>query len=165
MNSNQRMLSAVAFIVITLFALRQKRKLSAPTTVIYLCVLIYMLFFIRRPYVNPRYALAPFRALVKIFVWDNQGLHIQKWAYQGIVLNILLFVPFGYLLPLLMGKIDRWWKVMLFGFCFSLFIEILQLVTRRGMFDTDDLINNTIGAIIGWGCYKFFLCGVENNER
>ena len=163
MSNNLRMLSAVAFIVITLFALRQKKNLSIPITAIYLCVLIYMLFFIRHPYVNPRYELKPFRALVKICVWDNQRLHIQKWAYQGIILNILLFVPFGYLLPFFTGEADYWWKIMLFGLCFSLFIEMLQLVTRLGMFDTDDLINNTLGALIGYGLYKGVLRKPSND--
>ena len=36
----------------------------------------------------------------------------------------------------------------------SLAIELLQLVTRYGMFDLDDLMNNSLGALLGWVCYK-----------
>ncbi len=148
------MLSAVAFIAITLIALRQQKKLWIPIIVIYLCALLYMLFFIRHPYLKPSYALRPFRALVRIFVWDNKGLRIQKWAYRGIVLNILLFVPFGYLLPQATEKVNCWWKIMVIGFSFSLLVESVQLITRLGMFDIDDLINNTVGAVLGWICYR-----------
>jgi len=157
MSSNLQLLSAVAFIAITLVALKQQKKLCFPIIVIYLCGMFYMLFFIRLPYSDPRYALRPFRALVKIVAWNDNGLRIQKWAYRGILLNILLFVPFGYLLPQSTVRANSLWKIMVFGFSFSLVIESAQLITRLGMFDIDDLINNTIGAVLGWICFKRFL--------
>lgn len=157
MSNSQRIISAVAFIVITLFILRKHKKLCIPITAIYLLVMIYVLFCIRHPYQSPRYALNPFRALLKIFILDDEGLHIQKWAYQGIVLNILLFVPFGYILPILRKKVDRFWKILLLGFTASLAIELIQYYTQLGLFDIDDLINNTIGSEIGWLCYKAWL--------
>ncbi|MFR2190096.1 MAG: VanZ family protein, partial [Blautia sp.] len=47
-------------------------------------------------------------------------------------------------------------RVMLLGFSFSLLVECTQLVTRVGTFDVDDLMLNTLGAVIG---YLFFaLC-------
>lgn len=82
---------------------------------------------------------------------------ITNWAeLQNIILNIMLFVPFGYLLPSLFPRL-RWWQVILLGLAFSLTIELLQLITRLGYADVDDLINNTLGAAIGFLCYKLFL--------
>lgn len=69
-------------------------------------------------------------------------------------MNILLSVPLGYLMPMLWRKLDRWWKVVLFGFAASVCIEALQLITRRTYADIDDLINNTIWAGIGYVLYK-----------
>ena len=66
-----------------------------------------------------------------------------------------LFVPFGYLLPLLWRRADRWWKVVLCGFVLSLGIELIQLVTHLGMFDLDDLMNNSLELILGW-CFLLF---------
>lgn len=137
--------------------LRHDRKKEVLVLTVYLGILVYALFLMRHPYLKPRYALKPFRALIQIITWDKRGLRIRKWAYQGIVINILIFVPLGYLLPLIWKWVDRWWKVIIMGFAVSLGIELLQLVTKLGMYDIDDLINNTIGSVIGWGCYLRWL--------
>ena len=47
--------------------------------------------------------------------------------------------------------------MILLGLAFSLTIELLQLITRLGYADVDDLINNTLGAAIGFLSYKLFL--------
>ena len=36
----------------------------------------------------------------------------------------------------------------------SLAEEVLQLVTRLDIFDLDDLMNNVIGTLLGWACYR-----------
>ena len=69
------------------------------------------------------------------------------------VLNLLMFVPCGYLVPQwleLSDKAIRWWHVMVAGFLTSLLIELGQLVLRRGAFELDDLVKNTMGAVVGW---------------
>jgi glycopeptide antibiotics resistance protein len=68
-------------------------------------------------------------------------------------LNVLLFMPLGYLIPLSFSKVDRWWQVLLIGFLFSLLIETVQLITRLGWFDASDLLHNTLGALIGYWIY------------
>ncbi|MCR5610141.1 MAG: VanZ family protein [Lachnospiraceae bacterium] len=80
----------------------------------------------------------------------------NKVDWRNIVLNILMFVPFGFILPLAIKKLQEEWKVYLAGFSFSLFIELIQLVTGRGIFECDDLINNLLGTMIGYGLYKIF---------
>ena len=49
--------------------------------------------------------------------------------------------------------VKKKWVVIPVGFCFSLLIEVLQLVLRKGTFEVDDLINNTAGVVIGLGVY------------
>ena len=65
--------------------------------------------------------------------------------------NIILFMPFGFIIPLLWKASDK--KVIVVGFCSSLFIEICQLFLTRGT-DVDDLILNTLGVVFGLLCYK-----------
>ena len=65
--------------------------------------------------------------------------------------NIILFMPFGFIIPLLWKASDK--KVIVVGFCSSLFIEICQLFLTRGT-DVDDLILNTLGVIIGYTIYR-----------
>jgi glycopeptide antibiotics resistance protein len=43
------------------------------------------------------------------------------------------------------------------GFLTSLFIEILQLVSARGIFQADDIITNTIGSLVGYLLYGLFV--------
>ena len=65
----------------------------------------------------------------------------------GIVINILLFVPLGFLITRIWSL--PWWKVMLIGMFTSAAIELLQLVTKLGMLDVDDWIFNTLGTSLG----------------
>ena len=62
--------------------------------------------------------------------------------------NILLFVPIGCLGGLATTKYSLI-KAVLLGLFVSESIECIQLIWKRGVFDVDDLMNNTIGALIG----------------
>lgn len=66
--------------------------------------------------------------------------------YSGIIFNIALFIPLGYLLSDLLCR--NWLSVFL-ALLISLSVETLQYLTGRGQFDVDDLICNTAGAVIG----------------
>ena len=61
---------------------------------------------------------------------------------------ILAFVPFGLFFPLLSRKNRGFWKVALISFEVSLLVELIQLVTRVGSCDVDDMILNTLGGIV-----------------
>ena len=69
--------------------------------------------------------------------------------FHQYVLNILLFVPVGFLLPALWKKFGKWHLTFACGFLLSLSIEIIQLFNSR-ITDIDDLLMNTAGAIIGY---------------
>lgn len=65
------------------------------------------------------------------------------------LLNILLFVPLGMILPLVWEKHRNKKRTLLFGFGTSLFIELLQILTFRAT-DINDLITNTLGTFVGF---------------
>lgn len=67
---------------------------------------------------------------------------------KNFILNIILFIPFGFFLSAILGKDLKISKCILYGFLCSFFIEILQLFTFRTT-DIDDLISNTLGTFIG----------------
>lgn len=76
----------------------------------------------------------------------------------GIILNTALFVPLGVLLPLLVAG-TTWRRVLVTGFCLSLTIELVQLigdltVSSGRVADVDDLIGNTVGAVLGYGVLR-----------
>ena len=66
-------------------------------------------------------------------------------------MNMMVFVPLGYLLPYTF----RWFRERVHtrpvGVCFliTFFTENMQLVSQRGLYDLDDMISNTLGGFIG----------------
>lgn len=68
---------------------------------------------------------------------------------KNTILNIILFVPLGYLVPAVWKNYRSLKTMFIMGFAFSVGIEILQIFTFR-LTDIDDLITNTAGAVIGY---------------
>ena len=58
-----------------------------------------------------------------------------------------MLMPFGFML-LWLFKLDLR-KCLIISGCFSIFIEITQFITGRGLMEFDDVFNNTVGAVIG----------------
>lgn len=94
--------------------------------------------------------LIPFKILaetyMEVFVKGN-----VTYFLINILGNIILFMPFGLVIPLL-------WKVsckrtIMIGFCISLCIEVSQLFMAR-VTDIDDLILNTTGVLLGVAVYS-----------
>ncbi|MEV5111566.1 VanZ family protein [Bacillus sp. LBA3-1-1.1] len=69
------------------------------------------------------------------------------------LLNILLFMPLGFLLPTIWPHFRKMKKTVCAGFFFSLAIELNQLLNNR-ITDIDDLFTNTLGAIVGYVLYR-----------
>lgn len=63
--------------------------------------------------------------------------------------NMLLFMPLGFLVPLLWRREQMVEKTVSIGFLFSLFIETVQLFSFRAT-DIDDLLMNTMGTWLGY---------------
>lgn len=70
------------------------------------------------------------------------------------ILNVVLFVPLGFFLPLLYKKYRNMKTVILTGFLFSLAVEVVQMFDW-GSSDINDLMTNTAGACIGFFAYCF----------
>lgn len=77
----------------------------------------------------------------------------NAFSQYQIISNILLFIPYGFLIPWNVWYCRRWWCCALVCTGSSLMIEIEQQMTRRGDFDTSDLLTNLIGAMVGFLIY------------
>ena len=78
--------------------------------------------------------------------WNN--FSTRNWA--NVLLNIAMFVPLGFLLPLMGKKFRKWYVMIPAGFGTSLVIELAQLAMKRGICDVDDLFCNGLGAVMGF---------------
>lgn len=73
----------------------------------------------------------------------------------GYALNVVMFLPFGFLVPLAWKEMDGLFRVSAAGLGFSLLIELSQILSMRGA-DVDDLIMNTLGAVCGFLLFQIW---------
>ncbi len=73
-----------------------------------------------------------------------------------IICNIAMCVPFGIMIPLLLRWTRNFFVFLLCDVAFTVFIESVQYITTRGLFELDDIFNNALGGIIGY--LVFYLC-------
>ena len=127
---------------------------------VYLLALVYFLFFAeeygRRNFfeLDYRYNLVPFQEIRRFWIYREKVGFLA--AFLNLAGNVIGFLPFGFIVPVMHKKMESFWKVSLLGFMFSLCVETIQLITKVGCFDVDDLILNTLGAMIG--CGAFLIC-------
>lgn len=74
--------------------------------------------------------------------------------FANVVGNFVVFMPFGFLMPTLTNYKYNVVLISLMSFEFSLLIEIVQLFTKLGSFDVDDLLLNTLGGFSGYILYR-----------
>ena len=71
-------------------------------------------------------------------------------AFLNELMNILIFVPFGFFFALPFGESRKRWLVIPLGALTSLLVEVLQYLFGLGIADVDDLFNNTLGTVCGF---------------
>ena len=91
-----------------------------------------------------RLELTPFWTYIAVI---NHTPGVRVW---DIILNVVLFVPLGFLVKLLFREL-KLWKMVLIAIGLSVFIETNQYFFEKGIAQFDDVMHNTIGSAIGWG--------------
>lgn len=76
-------------------------------------------------------------------------------SLENLAGNVLVFVPFGILLPWADGWYRAFWRVLGGVFVFSAGIEVFQLLTALGAFDVDDILLNCLGGMAGYWIYCY----------
>ena len=134
----------------------------------YLLLNLYFTLLMREPSEDRLVTLVPLRSYFAVLGWDIQtfpavGQLLQgAWEYPiaftfapliGIMQNLILFIPFGFLLC---GATDqpRTSRILLLGFLLSLSIELCQLLFRLGWFEVDDILHNVLGTYLGIRLYR-----------
>ena len=160
--------SSVIFVIPAVFILqyiifkqRNLSKTAATAVVIFYLVAVFSVVGIPTVtswHVDPAFNLIPIIDIV------NSPLDYIR----NTVLNIILFVPFGFLLATLWKEYRSLRTVALAGLTLSILIEVLQIFTFR-LTDVDDLITNTAGAVLGFYIAKLFSFrlpfGLAKNEE
>lgn len=136
--------------------------------IIYCFVLVYVLFLSRgtrdgftfAEYMRRFTNFIPFKTIVEYVQRYIDGY--RNLSVLNLLGNFVLFMPMGVLLPCVIRKLDRFWKVTLTVLGMVVMVEIVQGILRVGSVDIDDVIFNVVGAMIGYGLirlpfiYNFF---------
>ena len=139
---------------------KKHRLVTGILFLVYFIVLFYFLFFseeMGRTYSERayHYNLVPFKEIGRfVKYWRVLGM---KAVLLNIVGNVAAFVPFGIFLPMFSARSKKLWRTVYYSFELSLFVELLQLITRVGSFDVDDLLLNTLGGMVGFLVYQLAL--------
>jgi glycopeptide antibiotics resistance protein len=136
---------------------REIGRLSFLLLAIYVLIVLYFVLFSDRlgrtdTYETYRYNLNLFNEIHRFIRYRDQ---VSPGAFiLNLLGNLFVLFPFGFLIPLWRMKKTGVVRIALYAFLFSLGIEILQLVTKVGVFDVDDLLLNILGAILGYNTYS-----------
>lgn len=146
---------------------RRIRFLGTLLFILYVLLLVYFLFFSEeygrvaaeeRVY---RYNLVPFVEIRRFWVYRKQlGAFAVITNLFG---NVIAFIPYGFILPVIAHKCRSGIFIIASGFILSFLVETVQLITKVGCFDVDDMILNTLGAVIGY--LLFAVCNYLRSKR
>ena len=120
------------------------KRLFMPLLFLGYLALVFFVTNFRTSHMHREVNLHLFRA------WREALNNFSQHRWLNVMLNIAMFGPFGCLLPILNRKFRKWYFAIPAAFGYSFFIELLQLIFARGVFDVDDLFCNTLGACIGY---------------
>ena len=133
--------------------IRLLQGIAGVLLVIYLWTVLESTVFTRIPYAQPQYELHLF------WSWKAVFLHHDREMLKENILNCLLLLPYGCLIPVALERKIGWKEGLLIGFGPSSVIEKLPLSTCRGLFEYDEIVHNGLGCMLGvllisWFCQK-----------
>ena len=144
---NKAVLSGAAAFIIPIITYFISKKISstAKQLLLFACVFVILCFTLLNRQANSEHS-------IQLTPFYSYRLTEYKGVQMQILMNIFLFIPFGFLMPLCQKK--SFWITVIIGCLLSISIEALQYFFALGFCETDDVINNTLGTVIGCLYYK-----------
>lgn len=139
------------------------RPLMWGAFILYCAGNLYFTLLSRKAGSQSQVDLIPFRSYLRLFAppeeADASATGFAAWFLAGtppivgIVLNVFLYYPLGYLVPQLFPRLKPW-QVIAIGCLCSVATEATQYLFQMGWCEMDDVIHNTLGAALGVGVYR-----------
>ena len=112
---------------------------------VYIAIVLWFTL-IDREWGKPHAMMVPFWEYAKVIKGVERSFYIKQ-----ILGNLTMLLPFGFMLPMLKKVTLK--QVLLISMLFSVFIEVSQYISGRGLMEFDDVFNNTVGAVLGYIIY------------
>lgn len=145
-------IAAIVLVWILTIVFRKKKPVLYLMLGAYLVLYSFLVYFGRKPYAKPQLHLDLFWSYRIAF----DGFKIKHLSYaREILLNILVYIPLGMILAAIFrgSRHPILWPVLI-GLGLSVVTEGVQYLTRRGITELDDVMDNGVGLLIGIGVFK-----------
>ncbi|QHT57636.1 VanZ family protein [Cellulomonas sp. H30R-01] len=142
---------AAAVLAVLLRSLVRRGRLSVPRAAVAVVLCIYAAGVVANTvfpiYLDKPVSSAPWTSSVVVVPWT-------PYEVADAVMNILVFVPLGFLMPLVVARVT-WWRAAAAAAVVSLGIEVTQVVTAHllgggHVADVHDLLFNVVGGALGY---------------
>lgn len=128
------------------------KQLRVEKVVLCSTFIIYLVVVLGATLLRPGY-------MESAFYWRIFSSYKAAWVsgsyteWRNLILNIMMFVPLGIYIPIVFQRLNKFYKVYLVGLLLSVSIEIIQWKVGSGVGEMDDIFNNTLGTMIGYGIF------------
>ncbi|MCL2397616.1 MAG: VanZ family protein [Defluviitaleaceae bacterium] len=114
---------------------------------VYIFLLLYITLLSRPPiYLVNAVELHPFASYIRAL---NTQPHLARIEIRNVIFNVIMFIPLGILLPMAHTKLQKFRILLPIAISATIIIETAQFITNRGIFSVEDMLHNTLGAVIG----------------
>ena len=127
------------------------RLMLAVAFILYVFVVLHETLLSRPPIFDGAYELYPFASYRRAM---RAPSHLARIEVRNLFLNVVMFVPFGVMLPALFPRLAKFYIILPLALTATVAIEVAQFLTHRGVFATEDILHNFAGAAIGFALYK-----------
>ena len=163
---NRIIISVIAFAVfcaITIFLYKRQKFnkgqcIAAILLSLYIVVLLYFTVVGRYSHEEYEYQINFFTSYRWFFQYNGEQVLRQ------LLINFVMLMPVGFLLPVVIKAKHKYLITMALSLLLTVFIETMQLITKCGSFEIDDIINNFVGAVIGMLIYMLLNKIIQNRK-
>lgn len=127
-------------------------RLAAVTLTLYMLLLVWVIALkcnMREAILGAKIYNQKFTLVERFQIYLS---YFAKTSWKDGAVNVLFFIPVGMLIPFFKEKFV-WIKAVLWCFFISAGFEILQVINCIGAFTYIDIINNTVGGMLGATIY------------
>lgn len=152
---NRIIISVIVFalfcaVSIFLYKKHKFNKLQCGAAILLSLYIVVLLYFT----VTGRYSHEEYEYKINFFTsyrWFFQ--YNGEQVLRQLLINLVMLMPVGFLLPIIINTKHKYLVTLALSLQLTVFIETMQLITKCGSFEIDDIINNFIGAVLGMLIY------------
>lgn len=141
---------------------KKKKAFHSIGKILFVCYMLFLVYFLMfSDWYGRTGQMADYHYNLELFCEIKRfWIHREQIGWFSVLMNlvgnVLIFVPFGFFMAMGSHR-PNMIRTVGYAFLWSLCVEVVQLITKLGSFDVDDLLLNTVGGLLGFLVYA--ICG------